>query len=1511
MNHPDKKSIETENPPQRISFIITASSADDILERCLQSVYKTTIADIFNVVILDNLPNNPVSEFFHNKQFDFPNLTVIPFKNNRKMTDILNEVIGAVKGRLIVLLNSDLELQPGWYENGITEIQSNRETALISGRIVDREGKIVNVGMDFEINPDSVYSIWLCDRNSGENGDCRVFQKKTELLMTDSDFLIIDQTQFNEVGQFDISYNNRFGKIDLCFKLRTNGKKILYHPECSATLLTNNQKETDVLVDHCPGESAKIFYKKWESEISTIALDRLIENVQGDFVFLKDALEPGSAKILRQYLYEISYHIAGIFKKLGPIYVHFGGIGDACLLLSTFYDKNPEQVVLSIPNSIPAARSFYSNFPKLKKVIFLPYPKFAETHSVYRQIFYQIKNVRGIGATPLKNYDEEWASGMDIFQKYGISKSCEWAKAFRCSKVRNFQIVLNPQGSTKGMVKGKFNKLNPVFWKPLINFLNQKNIIPIIIGIPEEAEEYPAIGKSIDKRSYNFREQMELIASSDLLVGTDTWGKTFAALAEVPCIIFRTMRSKEMVYWKDPSDHVFIDPWEKITQVKNLNHFKKSFNSRLTEYHHQIRKGETLFGETLIQSESHPISVIWEGSQFVNHSLAHVNREQAIRLIEAGFELSILPYETDQFKPDPNSPYMEISKRISRKLRTVDIHVRHQWPPKLEPPPEGHWVVIQPWEFGHLPQNWVAVFNEKVDEMWVPSSHVRRVYINSGIAEDRIFVIPNGIAPDKYHPNAKPYQLKTKKSFKFLFVGGTIFRKGIDILLDVYLKMFSHKDDVCLVIKDMGGDSFYKGQNIRERIRDFQSNPDSPEIEYIDKILPEKDLIGLYTACNTLVHPYRGEGFGLPILEAMACGLPVIVTNGGACLDFCNETNSFLIDAKQIIYPEKLISGMELTANVCLFEPDKQDLYRKMRYAFNNAKEIRKTGELASQSIRQNFSWEKSSELVQNRIKILVEKPIYREKVYYEKHYQQARRFLELNDPSAAQKIYEQLYSSTQSEEALYGLALCAKKDEQSEEAAKILQKLLAMNSNHAEASNLLGVLSFEKQDFKSAKSLFLSAIERNPDFIDAQRNYAETLIADEQYDEGVQYYFKIITKNPDDILTLTRISLLYIEIGKYSDALRIARKIKSLDSNNNEANGIIQICNQYLDSNEMIIDESKNPTIVDIITKDQPDSYEKISCPFCNSGEAIRYRDSADIVRCVNCNTVYLRTRLTIESMERLYQSYGSEGFQQIPASEEEVLSHPMRRDDILAEILEFIKPQGKMLDIGCCWGAFLHNARSRGFNVEGVEITQQNAEYARSHLNINVKTGQFINLPFQSNSYDLVTMLHVLEHIPYSKKALSIIYNILKPGGMFCGIVPNIKSFLSIALKENWYWLDPNYHYLHFSPDILKRELLKTGFQIERIYTCCGDYGEEDLNRVIEKMFNVNDPEIIAQVVSIIEANEAGEEIRFFVRKPTMDMVAKKVELNIDRHDDVFLKRLIQQAGRVLPDTNYVSVN
>ncbi|HEY1790727.1 MAG TPA: glycosyltransferase, partial [Verrucomicrobiae bacterium] len=298
-----------------------------------------------------------------------------------------------------------------------------------------------------------------------------------------------------------------------------------------------------------------------------------------------------------------------------------------------------------------------------------------------------------------------------------------------------------------------------------------------------------------------------------------------------------------------------------------------------------------------------PITVSWEGSFLDYGSLSHVNRELAGSLLSRArekvdaFPLKIYCLPTDRAgAASAGKVWPELAQHLSGQALIPDVTVRHAWPPNWVRPAGGKLAVIQPWEFGSLPRDWVNQASD-VDEFWVPSNYVRDVYLASGVPSHKVIVVPNGVDGEKFHPQAAPMQLATKNKFKFLFVGGTIGRKAPDLLLQAYLKQFTKADDVCLVIKDFGGAGVYAGQTFETQIRAAQSTAGAPEILYLNEELPPASLPGLYTACDCLVLPYRGEGFGLPVLEAMACGLPVVVTAGGATDDFVTDEFGWRIPA--------------------------------------------------------------------------------------------------------------------------------------------------------------------------------------------------------------------------------------------------------------------------------------------------------------------------------------------------------------------------------------------------------------------------------------------------------------------------------------------------------------------------------------------------------------------------------------------------------------------------------------
>jgi glycosyltransferase involved in cell wall biosynthesis len=354
--------------------------------------------------------------------------------------------------------------------------------------------------------------------------------------------------------------------------------------------------------------------------------------------------------------------------------------------------------------------------------------------------------------------------------------------------------------------------------------------------------------------------------------------------------------------------------------------------------------------------------VLLAGTFFEHTSLARINRELASSAMsDPACELSVEPSARSTSPPE-NFPHGDkLNGALLAPLQHLDLTIRHQWPPDFREPASGKLAVVLPWEYGSVPRAWVRSIEENVDELWVPSDFVRAVFRRSGVNSTTIEVIPNGFDPAIFTPQGPTSRPQGCRRFAFLFVGGAIRRKGIDVLLEAYRAAFAPGDDVTLILHLSGLAGSYQHNSLVSLVRAIAADPTAPHVQILSESLDDKTMASLYRGCDAFVLPYRGEGFGLPLLEAQACGKPVITTSEGPAREFCSGKTAYLISAREVVVPDEPPPLGPMAGAFTWFEPDSGELVQTMRRVFSHPGEAAEKGRAGAQFVRKNYTWEEVS----------------------------------------------------------------------------------------------------------------------------------------------------------------------------------------------------------------------------------------------------------------------------------------------------------------------------------------------------------------------------------------------------------------------------------------------------------------------------------------------------------------------------------------------------------------------
>lgn len=140
-------------------------------------------------------------------------------------------------------------------------------------------------------------------------------------------------------------------------------------------------------------------------------------------------------------------------------------------------------------------------------------------------------------------------------------------------------------------------------------------------------------------------------------------------------------------------------------------------------------------------------------------------------------------------------------------------------------------------------------------------------------------------------------------------------------------------------------------------------------------------------------------------------------------------------------------------------------------------------------------------------------------------------------------------------------------------------------------------------------------------------------------------------------------------------------------------------------------------------------------------------------------------------------------------------------------------------LLDVGCGSGTLLGLLKQRGFRTTGVDFSTEAAKVAEAENGVRVVVGSLEGAAFPQESFDVVTLFHVMEHVPNPREVLAEVFRILKPSGSVVLQVPNIDSWQFKFFGSKWYGLDIPRHVIDYSKDAMLRLLADSGLSPRRV--------------------------------------------------------------------------------------------
>jgi autotransporter strand-loop-strand O-heptosyltransferase len=275
----------------------------------------------------------------------------------------------------------------------------------------------------------------------------------------------------------------------------------------------------------------------------------------------------------------------------------------------------------------------------------------------------------------------------------------------------------------------------------------------------------------------------------------------------------------------------------------------------------------------------------------------------------------------------------------------------------------GPKIAYNVWESTLQPEGYFNKLKE-FDELWVPSKWQRDCTIAQGYEPNKIKVVPEGVDVNTFYPETTSHELTSDGRFKFFLAGRWDYRKSIKEIIETFLRTFDKNEPVDLIISV---DNPFSGDGLgstEERLEHYGLSDNRIKILHFP---PREEYIRILKSCDAFVSCARSEGWNLPLIESMACGIPSIYSECSGQLEFA--------EGKGI--PVKIIGEKPVDASTYnhfndsvgnYYEPDFNNLGKQMWDVVTNYQYYKQKALEESEVIRKDFSWERVAEIGINTI---------------------------------------------------------------------------------------------------------------------------------------------------------------------------------------------------------------------------------------------------------------------------------------------------------------------------------------------------------------------------------------------------------------------------------------------------------------------------------------------------------------------------------------------------------------